>query len=115
MIRRPPRSTRTDTLFPYTTLFRSVRAADRRHLFHGATGVVAAAEAQDELRAGAGAGDLAQPCRRQLQGGRQSGAAGRVMADRGAGGDRGSAVDGKEERRGRAQGVSDDTYGLSRV
>src|SRR3546814_8136859 len=27
MIRRPPRSTRTDTLFPYTTLFRSVPAA----------------------------------------------------------------------------------------
>src|SRR3546814_2969704 len=26
MIRRPPRSTRTDTLFPYTTLFRSERA-----------------------------------------------------------------------------------------
>src|SRR3546814_5515546 len=26
MIRRPPRSTRTDTLFPYTTLFRSIRA-----------------------------------------------------------------------------------------
>src|SRR3546814_3576589 len=25
MIRRPPRSTRTDTLFPYTTLFRSPR------------------------------------------------------------------------------------------
>src|SRR3546814_1104008 len=38
MIRRPPRSTRTDTLFPYTTLFRSVREcrarrqhADRSH------------------------------------------------------------------------------------
>src|SRR3546814_269792 len=30
MIRRPPRSTRTDTLFPYTTLFRSVRLAVRR-------------------------------------------------------------------------------------
>src|SRR3546814_13384828 len=34
MIRRPPRSTRTDTLFPYTTLFRSLRrrpdAARRR-------------------------------------------------------------------------------------
>src|SRR3546814_5841784 len=29
MIRRPPRSTRTDTLFPYTTLFRSRRRADR--------------------------------------------------------------------------------------
>src|SRR3546814_14990535 len=33
MIRRPPRSTRTDTLFPYTTLFRSavdLEAGDRR-------------------------------------------------------------------------------------
>src|SRR3546814_5966382 len=28
MIRRPPRSTRTDTLFPYTTLFRSARAVE---------------------------------------------------------------------------------------
>src|SRR3546814_9883154 len=27
MIRRPPRSTRTDTLFPYTTLFRSILPA----------------------------------------------------------------------------------------
>src|SRR3546814_746650 len=37
MIRRPPRSTRTDTLFPYTTLFRSwpelclIQVADRDH------------------------------------------------------------------------------------
>src|SRR3546814_2618490 len=30
MIRRPPRSTRTDTLFPYTTLFRSIEARDSR-------------------------------------------------------------------------------------
>src|SRR3546814_4904928 len=30
MIRRPPRSTRTDTLFPYTTLFRSRRARECR-------------------------------------------------------------------------------------
>src|SRR3546814_1266644 len=29
MIRRPPRSTRTDTLFPYTTLFRSALEVDR--------------------------------------------------------------------------------------
>src|SRR3546814_14194936 len=46
MIRRPPRSTRTDTLFPYTTLFRSPRKAAalghaairrkcKRHLGHG--------------------------------------------------------------------------------
>src|SRR3546814_15995164 len=30
MIRRPPRSTRTDTLFPYTTLFRSM---SQNHMF----------------------------------------------------------------------------------
>src|SRR3546814_6847875 len=30
MIRRPPRSTRTDTLFPYTTLFRSGREQQRQ-------------------------------------------------------------------------------------
>src|SRR3546814_4802881 len=30
IIRRPPRSTRTDTLFPYTTLFRSAAAERRR-------------------------------------------------------------------------------------
>src|SRR3546814_13391725 len=45
MIRRPPRSTRTDTLFPYTTLFRSQQigvAADRR----GEVGVVGEREAE---------------------------------------------------------------------
>src|SRR3546814_18422905 len=39
MIRRPPRSTRTDTLFPYTTLFRSAtdfKARDQRRLEIGA-------------------------------------------------------------------------------
>src|SRR3546814_16408430 len=30
MTRRPPRSTRTDTLFPYTTLFRSGKVVDHR-------------------------------------------------------------------------------------
>src|SRR3546814_2423210 len=30
MIRRPPRSTRTDTLFPYTTLFRSLLVAQEQ-------------------------------------------------------------------------------------
>src|SRR3546814_2902002 len=34
MIRRPPRSTRTDTLFPYTTLFRSCQTEKRKsHLW----------------------------------------------------------------------------------
>src|SRR3546814_7161889 len=32
MIRPPPRSTRTDTRFPYTTLFRSIMAMGRVHL-----------------------------------------------------------------------------------
>src|SRR3546814_17452684 len=34
MLRRPPRSTRTDTLFPYTTLFRSVETG-RHHCITG--------------------------------------------------------------------------------
>src|SRR3546814_6499766 len=37
MIRRPPRSTRTDTLFPYTTLFRAYVALDHQS---GVVGVV---------------------------------------------------------------------------
>src|SRR3546814_3370466 len=36
MIRRPPRSTRTDTLFPYTTLFRSLFRAALADLHHRA-------------------------------------------------------------------------------
>src|SRR3546814_2359321 len=35
MIRRPPRSTRTDTLFPYTTLFRSLSLDELLRLFAG--------------------------------------------------------------------------------
>src|SRR3546814_11385901 len=35
MIRRPPRSTRTDTLFPYTTLFRSQQVMEQTHLLLG--------------------------------------------------------------------------------
>src|SRR3546814_14587604 len=52
MIRRPPRSTRTDTLFPYTTLFRSSRvvgeAIDEQAL---ATNEIAAST--DQVAAGA--------------------------------------------------------------
>src|SRR3546814_8752563 len=49
MIRRPPRSTRTDTLFPYTTLFRSCTggeaAADHlRHRSHPSRGVAQGAD-----------------------------------------------------------------------
>src|SRR3546814_1000845 len=45
MIRRPPISTRTDTLFPYTTLFRShVSDPETRALFENAWGVALDAE-----------------------------------------------------------------------
>src|SRR3546814_6247879 len=38
MIRRPPRSTRTDTLFPYTTLFRSFRSdSHTASMWYGST------------------------------------------------------------------------------
>src|SRR3546814_11551227 len=43
MLRRPPRSTRTDTLFPYTTLFRSPRRprrSSRSFLMCGIVGVI---------------------------------------------------------------------------
>src|SRR3546814_5540449 len=44
MIRRPPRSTRTDTLFPYTTLFRSEgRQTSCRHAFRRPPGLLASA------------------------------------------------------------------------
>src|SRR3546814_1856664 len=43
MIRRPPRSTRTDTLFPYTTLFRSDSPAGWHELYVSMT--IAALEA----------------------------------------------------------------------
>src|SRR3546814_8931431 len=45
MIRRPPRSTRTDTLFPYTTLFRS-EAADEELLHALPARIVAKANAR---------------------------------------------------------------------
>src|SRR3546814_5975264 len=47
MIRRPPRSTRTDTLFPYTTLFRS-RAVDACGRHHCGCGSAAGGTPQHE-------------------------------------------------------------------
>src|SRR3546814_9726875 len=61
MIRRPPRSTRTDTLFPYTTLFRSGHPAarsERRRQIH---------PAQDHLRLSQPR-DRRDPERRQVAG-----------------------------------------------
>src|SRR3546814_14864257 len=72
MILRLPRSTRTDTLFPYTTLFRSRRPAEPRdHRCHRAqaahvVGVVLHAAGRAARRR-AGAGEMAEP--RLLAGG----------------------------------------------
>src|SRR3546814_15956285 len=72
MIRRPPRSTRTDTLFPYTTLFRSVPADRGAHdLCPRRRRGVAGAGIDPAFPAGDGAAD------RRLQG-RPSGDADRV-------------------------------------
>src|SRR3546814_4191143 len=47
MIRRPPRSTRTDTLFPYTTLFRSRAVVPGLVVAHvGGVGVAGVGEAR---------------------------------------------------------------------
>src|SRR3546814_4994307 len=51
MIRRPPRSTRTDTLFPYTTLFRSVYGTDPERLKPDGAGT---AELREALGVGTG-------------------------------------------------------------
>src|SRR3546814_2645298 len=56
MIRRPPRSTRTDTLFPYTTLFRSDRAGNRAGTGGGPVGAGAGRAGKGDGPVGAGAG-----------------------------------------------------------
>src|SRR3546814_4704100 len=61
MIRRSPRSTRTDTLFPYTTRFRSILSADRVSQGHTFTSKKKALEELSQLLARAGdldAGDI---------------------------------------------------------
>src|SRR3546814_11221552 len=60
MIRRPPRSTRTDTLFPYTTLFRSEQAGESvlahflEHLMFKGTETLKPGEFSDIIAANGG-------------------------------------------------------------
>src|SRR3546814_19567802 len=100
MIRRPPRSTRTDTFFPYTTLFRSPR---RRRL---RADVVYLVGAEPTLRRGADRSGRRFLRRRRAAGtclslalGGDGGAAGRAVAGgprtRPRSGDRKSVVEGK--------------------
>src|SRR3546814_12121867 len=110
MIRRPPRSTRTDTLFPYTTLFRSrdrpaprtqFRAAERHGLQRSAGALPAGGAGGVRHAAGRAAGGD----RRALSAGRRrrgaSRARGRADHGLGAAGDVRS-----EERRVGKEGVS---------
>src|SRR3546814_5497179 len=64
MIRRPPRSTRTDTLFPYTTLFRSLSAIDRLPGLHGHADLLAVLGFKTNARrlAGLGIGERNLAC-----------------------------------------------------
>src|SRR3546814_12627065 len=59
MIRRPPRSTRTDTLFPYTTLFRSAQPGAGRLQQGRVRGADATAQQADGKPAG--------PCRQRIR------------------------------------------------
>src|SRR3546814_257759 len=63
MIRRPPRSTRTDTLFPYTTLFRSAQLAPG----HAAGQGQRTGHRQDDLRATYTGGERIE-CRTEVHG-----------------------------------------------
>src|SRR3546814_14945295 len=76
MIRRPPRSTRTDTLFPYTTLFRSIPAQQRALVggfaveFELGQEVVVAAEIELHRIGQAVTGDVVLADQRRLRGDR---------------------------------------------
>src|SRR3546814_17609265 len=74
MIRRPPRSTRTDTLFPYTTLFRSRASAAVQRAEAGGTRGGSARGARAALEEG----------RRAVPAGRGGGAQPRTRLGRGA-------------------------------
>src|SRR3546814_20460824 len=58
MIRRPPRSTRTDTLFPYTTLFRSAGDVLGVTALEMETGEIYVLEAKQTVLATGGAGPI---------------------------------------------------------
>src|SRR3546814_9874204 len=67
MIRRSPRSTRTDTLFPYTTRFRSILSADRVSQGHTFTSKKKALEELSQLLARAGDLDRSEEHTSELQ------------------------------------------------
>src|SRR3546814_17103175 len=61
MLRRPPRSTRTDTLFPYTTLFRSLAAGALPPALQQAFGALASSLGLNNINAIGGVGIYEDP------------------------------------------------------
>src|SRR3546814_13344882 len=92
MTRRPPRSTRTDTLLPYTTLFRSGQALQREHLVDGAHKDLASRGAVTGEHEGAGADPGFD---RWVEGRPHAGASGEIID---LGGERGRQLDRKSTR-----------------
>src|SRR3546814_19638654 len=85
MIRRPPRSTRTDTLFPYTTLFRSACGPGRKLVERAEQRYRRADPVQARERAGDAADRAVEGCAPAAVHGR---CRGRIVADRPAAGRR---------------------------
>src|SRR3546814_3056700 len=83
MIRRPPRSKRTDTLFPYTTLFRSP-AAYRALDFHDAW-IAPPLQRERALRVQDALGQTGGTGRKEQPAGAGGGDAGRARIDHGIG------------------------------
>src|SRR3546814_14094081 len=80
MIRRPPRSTRPDTLFPYTTLFRSLVSRNATGMFYVPKTFLAAAAAPLILVSPAFGQNTEQPGRYELSGPRYADLADLVLA-----------------------------------
>src|SRR3546814_14436953 len=82
MIRRPPRSTRTDTLFPYTTLFRSDGLAAGHRGVQGEGRVGLAGVAAPPVRLARVRGDLLGVVAVELQRDARTGVAELLVGDR---------------------------------
>src|SRR3546814_17988340 len=97
MIRRPPRSTRTDTLFPYTTLFRS--GPWNRQVVGAASNLGSRQQAIGDSRTGSGAPwSVSSTGRQRLRPGNDGGSpagGGAARSCRGTWADRKSVVWGK--------------------
>src|SRR3546814_3193263 len=109
MRRQPPRSTRTDTLFPYTTLFRS--AAD-----DAGVAVVDDVERQHVVEAGVGIGQLGHQAVAEGDGEAEiTGAAGGVVEAGGAGIHRLHLEAGAGEEAGRSEEHTSELQSLMRI